>query len=59
MDLLDELEDHGGHHQTYLDTQVISNQDGFNGEETAEGPDNETQESMLEWTSILEGSRSL
>ena len=47
MDLLDELEDHGGHHQTYLDTQVISNQDGFNGEETAEGPDNETQESML------------
>lgn len=47
MDLLDELEDHGGHHQTYLDTQVISNQDDFNDEETAEGPDNETQGSML------------
>ncbi|CUM46231.1 uncharacterized protein AC631_00045 [Debaryomyces fabryi] len=47
MNLLDELEDHGGHHQTYIDTQVIGNQEDFSDAETAEGPYKETQGSML------------
>lgn len=47
MDLLDELEDRGGHHQTYLDTQVIGNQEDFSDAEMAEDQDGETQGSML------------